>query len=97
MNGSVEDDRKYRALAAVAAAWKEGCPVAGPPHEKVAEVCIRRLRSYERRGVGPSREQRIRDLAKGLIAAFEADPSLVGPLRIDYEYLAGRVHDAIES
>jgi hypothetical protein len=36
------------------------------------------------------------DLAKGLIAQFEVDPTLAGPLKSDYLYLAEVIIDAIE-
>lgn len=45
-------------------------------------------------GVAPDR--RVADLADGLIAAFEPDPALVGPLTRDYEYLATRIALAFE-
>lgn len=37
---------------------------------------------------GDSLETRIEDLAKGLCAAFESTPDLVGPLMVDYRHLA---------
>ena len=86
-----------RAELAIVAAWGEGCPVAGPPHDKAAKTCIRRWRSFSRRGVGEDRDQRVRDMAKGLVAVFENRPDLVGPVLVDYEYLAERVLDAIET
>ena len=94
----ISDELRNRAADAAAAAWGEGCPVATPPHDKVVEVCIRRCRSFGRRGVAEQgRGEKIHDIALGLIAAFEASPKLVGPLIIDYEYLAGRVLDALET
>jgi hypothetical protein len=90
-------DQRRRAEAAVERAWQEGCPVAGPPHAKAADVCIRRWRSLERRGINRTdRSKMIHDLAIGLVSAFENDPKLVGPLIVDYEHLAERVLDAIE-
>jgi hypothetical protein len=48
--------------------------------------------SAERRGVKTSDpDARLRDLTKGLIAHFEKDPALVGPLKSDYECVAARV------
>lgn len=93
----IPDELRKRAKATFAAAWDEGCPVAGPPHDKAAEVCIRRWRSFGRRGVdGPDRWQKIHDAALGLIAAIEAKQEIVGPLIVDYEHLAGRVLHALE-
>ena len=39
---------------------------------------------------------RVRDLAKGLIAAFERDPKIVGPLMRDYEWLAALIVDRLD-
>lgn len=100
MNHSTPITAEQRRLAeaAVAAAWEAGCPVASSPHQEIADVCLRRRRSLARRGVDSSdRPSVIRDLAKGMIAAFETAPNLVGPLAVDYEYLASRVLDAVES
>jgi len=36
----------------------------------------------------------IRDLAEGLANTFEAEPSLVGPLIGDYQFVAGELLDA---
>jgi hypothetical protein len=81
-------------VAAIAQAWEEGCPVASRP-EAIAAIAIRRWLSSGRRGLKASDvEGRIRDLAKGLISQFEPDPALVGPLRRDYEFLAGRIAEA---
>jgi hypothetical protein len=77
--------------AAIEAAWKEGCPVAGSA-TKMAPLTIRRWRSSARRDVEQADHRaRIRDLAKGLVAHFEADPTLVGPLITDYEFVAERI------
>jgi hypothetical protein len=40
------------------------------------------------------RARLIRDLAKGLADAFEADPRLAGPLIEDYRFIAGELLDA---
>ena len=40
-------------------------------------------------------ESRLRDLTKGLIAHFEREPALVGPLRADYECVAEHVAKVI--
>lgn len=84
-------------LAAVAAAWEAGCPVAGSDparHAAIARRAVRRWRSGSRRGV-PA-DGRVADLARGLIAAFEPDPGLVGPLARDYEYLATQIATALD-
>jgi hypothetical protein len=86
-----------RVVAAIARARDEGCPVASRRPEEIAPVAIRRWYSSNRRGLKPSdRKGRIRDLAKGLVAHFDFEPTLIGPLRKDYEYLAGCVAEALE-
>ena len=78
-----------RVLQAIRKAWDDGCPVAGPPWEELARVALRRWDTFPNRGIQRGDvEARIRDLMKGLTANREADPSLVGPLEVDYEYLA---------
>lgn len=62
------------------------------PAQDVARIVERRWSSYARRHPKPpSREDRVRDLAKGLRDHFEEDPSLGGGgvLR-EYEYFAKR-------
>ena len=84
-----------RVCAAVRAAAEEGCPVAGNAEAK-ARIAIRRWGSYKNRGVNEDDlNARTRDLAKGLAHHFEQDPSLVGPLIIDYEYLASRIAEVL--
>jgi hypothetical protein len=82
-------------IKAVASAWEHGCPVAGHAAETQAEIArraVRRWRSSARRGISQEdRADRLRDLAEGLVAEFEPDPCLVGPLRRDYEYLAATI------
>jgi hypothetical protein len=85
-----------RAIAAVEAAWDDGCPVVSheaTKRQKVASLALRRIRSFERRGIASADE--IKDLASGLIVQLEENPRLVGPLRADYEYLAAKILTAI--
>jgi hypothetical protein len=78
-------------IAAITELQKEGCPVANRP-EEMAGIAVRRWFSSERRGVKQSDlDARIRDLAKSLVAQFEANPKLVGPLMRDYECIAAKV------
>ena len=96
MADDVSAEMLARVTAAIARASNEGCPVASRP-EEIALVAIRRWGSSSRRGLKPSdRKGRIRDLAKGLIAHFDFEPTLIGPLRKDYEYLAACVAEALE-
>ena len=77
----------------------EGCPLPVPEQrERMAEVAFRRWRSFGRRSAArhPSRADRIRDLAHGLVDALEPDPRLVGPLMRDYECVAEAFAAAIE-
>lgn len=80
-------------------AWDQGCPVASPngqwPDEMVS-VALRRWRSVGRRHRKITREIRINDLANGLIAAFESNPKLVGPLKVDYLWLSEQICRVLE-
>ena len=90
-----DDDLLASATAAIRAAWEEGCPVAGHA-EALAPVIVRRWRSAKRRGVRlEDKAERVDDLTRGLIAHYEPDPRLVGPLRVDYRYLAEKVADSL--
>src|SRR5262249_40370100 len=79
-------------------AAKAGSPVTGITlggWQRMAEIAVRRIDSGERRGVLVlDRRRRVEDLAKGLIAALEERPELVGPLKKDYEHVAGLMLDA---
>jgi hypothetical protein len=83
--------------AAVEACWNEGSPVAGSTHgrwEEIAHIAIRRIRSFSRRGVSENRDAQIKDIAKGFVQSLEEDALLVGPLIIDYRYVAEKSLDA---
>ena len=81
--------------AAGHAAAQAGCPVAGNA-EATAQIALRRRSSNDNRGLQEDDlDARTRDLAKGLANHFEPDPSLVGPLMSDYEYLASRLVEAL--
>ena len=93
------DVERDRAVAAIAAAWEAGCPVAdwrSDGQAAIADVCLRRYRSLARRGIaaGDQAEQ-IRDLARGLIEASAQTFKIVGPLIRDYKWLAEQVLVAI--
>ena len=95
MSQDASDALQSHVVAAIAKLWEEGCPVASRP-EEMAPIAIRRWMSAERRGIKNSDwESRLRDLTKGLIAHFEREPALVGPLRADYESVAERVAKVI--
>src|SRR4051794_11719089 len=83
------------AAAAIGACWNEGSPIAGNSTERwreIAHTAIRRIRSFDRRGIAAcDRAAQIRDIGKGLVDQFEDSPELVGPLIVDYEYLAEKV------
>lgn len=85
--------------AALEACWNEGSPVAGSTVEarqRMALLAIRRASSFDRRGIAvDDREAQVRDLAKGLVASFEDDRDHVGPLIVDYRFVAARVLAAI--
>ena len=94
MEDVVEDDVRAAVVSGLAQLFEEGCPLPGPgQRDAMAEVAVRRWVSYSRRHRGGTgmREQRIRDLVKGLVRAFEAEPRLVGPLVKDYECVAEAV------
>jgi hypothetical protein len=96
MADDISPETLARVAAAIARARDEGCPVANRP-EDIAPIAIQRWSSSSRRGLKPSdRKGRIRDLAKGLVAHFDFEPTLVGPLHKDYEYLAACVADVLE-
>jgi hypothetical protein len=77
---------------AVEACWDDGSPVVGQSADRwqeIAHVAIRRARSFDRRGIsGDDHRSQVCDIAQGFVAAFESKPDLVGPLIVDYEYVA---------
>ncbi|WP_341718328.1 hypothetical protein QQG74_00490 [Micromonospora sp. FIMYZ51] len=84
-------DDHARVIAAFERLHAAGCPLPIPAQrERIATVAFRRWRSFERRSRirRPTRADRIRDLARGIVDALEPDPRLVGPLMRDYECLA---------
>ncbi len=84
-------------IDAMAAAWDDGCPVAGP-EEKVARVALRRWRSHANWGIADTDlDRRAEDLAKGLVQAREKNPKLVGPLIEDYRHLARCIARVLDS
>jgi len=97
----ISESLRNRAVAAVAAAWESGCPVAGSQPEQqaaIADVCLRRHASLNRRGVPLSdRPAQIRDLARGMVQASGQTARAIGPLMRDYEWLAEKVLAAIAS
>jgi hypothetical protein len=96
MKMGAESIRLDLVRAAIRAAWENGCPVANV--DALAPLALRRWCSSEFRGVDRyDRDARVRDLASGLIEALEPAPRRVGPLRRDYEWLAGQIADAIWS
>jgi hypothetical protein len=64
---------------------------------RVAEIALRRWRSYDRRARPrhPTLEHRIEDLAKGIRDVIESDRRLVGPVMEDYRYTARVLAEAL--
>ncbi|MGC4893790.1 hypothetical protein [Micromonospora sp. DT31] len=87
-------------MRALADLWADGCPVPAPEwQERLADVGLRRWRSVARRH-GQRRlspDDRIQDLVRGLVAAFEPDRARVGPLVRDYECVARAVAEVMTS
>lgn len=88
-----------KAVAAVEACWNEGSPVAGQTTEeweRTAQVILRRIRSMDRRNFyHDDFSKQLRYIAEGMVQEFERDPNLVGPLIVDYMYVAERVLNSI--
>lgn len=78
-------------------AWKEGCPVA--PHDQrlasqMADFIQSRWQSFPRRSKvkNPSKDARIRDLAKGLANTYsKGGMEMIGPLMADYKWLSEQI------
>lgn len=90
---------KAKVLAALEALSRDGSPIASPSTaDEMASVAIRRWNSFPRRTKlrHPTREDQIQDLAKGLCAAFETNPSLVGPLLQDYHHTAAVLAEVLD-
>ncbi len=93
MAGKLEPEHRQElvslAAQAIEAAREEGCPIASAAYEtariaEMAQIAVRRWLSFRRRGVVANRfDDRLKDLAKGLIERFEREPRLVGPLKVD--------------
>lgn len=83
---------------ALAQAWDSGSPAAGQTKAARAEraaIALRRIRSFERRGVNErDTPSAVMDLANGLVAHLERNPKLIGPLLKDYQYIAEKLLDA---
>jgi len=78
------------ARAALVELCESGSPVIRPETvDKTLAVAVRRWQSFHRRNDRiADLDTRTNDLAKGILNAFEADPTLAGPLKADYHHLA---------
>ena len=83
----------HQLVQVLESAWAQGSPVAGSgstQRAEIAAVARRRIQSFLGRGVPDADASlQIVDLAKGLVAHFESNPELVGPLIKDYQHIAG--------
>ena len=96
---SARDARILNSLChALQQAWNAGSPVAGQDAQhraRRAHIALRRIESFDKRRIAyQDRQSAARDLAKGLIEAFEKNLQLVGPLSKDYQWLAGQLLNA---
>ena len=103
----IEPERRHElvrlATQAIEASWEEDCPIGSVAYEtaqiaETASIAVGRWLLSGRRGVAADRiDDRIRDLEKGLIERFERDSRLVGPLKVDYENLAGQIVESLSA
>ncbi len=64
----------------------------------MASIAVRRWLFFRGRARAADRfDERIKNLAKGLMERLEWDPRLVGPLYVDYGNLAGRIAEALSA
>jgi hypothetical protein len=99
MRERLDHDVRAEVVSALSRLFAQGCPLPVPTQqEAMAEVGMRRWASYPRRHRGRSgaRDERVDDLVKGLVEAFEADRRLVGPLVKDYECVAEAIAAVVE-
>jgi hypothetical protein len=90
------EDIVRKVHARVVESWEQGCPVARDA-ERVADIALRRWPSSARRGTKvDDHAAKVSDLAAGLIQTLEPDPTLVGPLKKDYLWLAEQIAEVIE-
>lgn len=100
MREQLDHDVRAEVVSALSRLFAAGCGLPlQTQREAMADVGMRRLASYPRRHRGRSgtRDERVGDLVKGLVEAFEADRRLVGPLVKDYECVAEAISAVVES
>lgn len=86
------------ALSAIVFASEDGCPVAPwrPETQALqARYAVRRWSRRRRWSKEPTHDERVDDLAKGIVERFDDRPERVGPLIGDYRFLAGCVGSAL--
>jgi hypothetical protein len=95
----ITEEIRAGAIATIAAAWRSVSPVVSFQPENqaaIADKLLRRYRSLERRGVAADDwPGQVRDLARGRVEASVEEPSMVGRLMQDYEWLAEQFLRAI--
>ena len=87
------DNRLDTVVAAIDRAWEEGCPVAGHS-DKFSLIALGAYSASQKRGENEG--EIVSRMVRRLIDEFETDPKLVGPLRLDYEYLVGKIVAALQ-
>ena len=91
---SSETDKLEPLITILEAAWEAGCPVAGSTPEarfQIEDVARRFIQSLSRRSSDTSSQAAIHDLANGLIGQLEPDRKEIGPLTVDYRWLAAQL------